>query len=256
MTEPSAQMREDLLKQFSSADAHNPLADFKAGTIAAMQARRRAAGPQPARDERADGGAQGRGRQAPGRAREADEVAAEHARSTAKGRPYEEAVFDARRRDRPRARRRLRRGRRHAGRRRAQGRRARRRRRLRRAGRAPGSCSRPRTPTCRRTRRSRELDEAMAQRDADYAVWVVPVETSCCPAHAPQLREFNGDKLFVVFDPEDGTRLALEVAYALARARMLMAARRRRGARRRRAARPRSSARWRRWTTCAGSSRS
>ena len=49
MAEASARMREDLLKQFSSADAHNPLADFKAGTMAAHAARRRAAGPQPAR---------------------------------------------------------------------------------------------------------------------------------------------------------------------------------------------------------------
>ena len=31
-------MREDLLKQFSSADAHNPLADFKAGTVSAIGA--------------------------------------------------------------------------------------------------------------------------------------------------------------------------------------------------------------------------
>jgi hypothetical protein len=37
------------------------------------------------------------------------------------------------------------------------------------------------------------------------------------------LREYNGDKLIVTFDPEEGSRLALEVAYALARARVLMA---------------------------------
>ena len=43
------------------------------------------------------------------------------------------------------------------------------------------------------------------------------------PARAPALREVGGDKLFVVFDPEDGSRLALEVAYSLARARVLMA---------------------------------
>ena len=42
------------------------------------------------------------------------------------------------------------------------------------------------------------------------------------PARAPALREVGGDKLFVVFDPED-SRLALEVAYSLARARVLMA---------------------------------
>jgi hypothetical protein len=43
------------------------------------------------------------------------------------------------------------------------------------------------------------------------------------PARAPALREVGGDKLFVVYDPEDGSRLALEVAYSLARARVLMA---------------------------------
>jgi hypothetical protein len=67
-----------------------------------------------------------------------------------------------------------------------------------------------------------ELEEAMTQRSADFGVWVVPSEDRL-PARAQALREVGGDKLFVVFDPEDGTRLALEVAYSLARARVLMA---------------------------------
>src|SRR4051812_1172313 len=66
-----------------------------------------------------------------------------------------------------------------------------------------------------------ELDEAMAQRDASYAVWVVPSEEQL-PARTQPLREINGDKLFVVFDPE-GSRAALALAYLLARARVLMA---------------------------------
>ena len=66
-----------------------------------------------------------------------------------------------------------------------------------------------------------ELDEAMAQRDADYGVWVVPSDEQL-PARTQPLREVNGDKLFVVYDPEEG-RIALQVAYALARARVLMA---------------------------------
>jgi hypothetical protein len=75
------------------------------------------------------------------------------------------------------------------------------------------------------SRRSRkealeELDAAMAQRGADYGVWVVPSE-ELLPARALALREIGGDKLFVVYDP--GSRLALEVAYSLARARVLMA---------------------------------
>jgi len=67
-----------------------------------------------------------------------------------------------------------------------------------------------------------ELDAALETRGADYAVFVVPSEDKL-PARTHPLREFNGDKMFVVFDPDEGSRLALEVAYALARARVLMA---------------------------------
>ena len=66
-----------------------------------------------------------------------------------------------------------------------------------------------------------DLDAAMEHRDADYGVFVVPAEEKL-PARTPELREFNGDKLFVVFDPDEGSRTALELAYRLARARVLM----------------------------------
>jgi len=66
-----------------------------------------------------------------------------------------------------------------------------------------------------------ELDEAMETRGADFAVYVVPGEDRL-PARTRPLREFNGDKMFVVYDAEEDTRLALEVAYSLARARVLM----------------------------------
>jgi hypothetical protein len=65
-----------------------------------------------------------------------------------------------------------------------------------------------------------ELDGALRDRAADYAVLVVPSDDEL-PAKTNPLREFNGDKLFVVFDPDEGP-LALEVAYSLARARVLM----------------------------------
>ncbi len=68
----------------------------------------------------------------------------------------------------------------------------------------------------------RELDDALAERNADFAVLVVPAEEKV-PARMAPLREYNGDKLIVTFDPEEGSRLALEVGYALARARVLMA---------------------------------
>ena len=66
-----------------------------------------------------------------------------------------------------------------------------------------------------------ELDEAMSHRDASYAIWVVPSEEQL-PARVQPLREINGDKLFVVYDPEQGPQ-ALQLAYLLARARVLMA---------------------------------
>ena len=67
-----------------------------------------------------------------------------------------------------------------------------------------------------------ELDRALAARDADFAVLVVPSEDEL-PARLQPLREYNGDKLLVVMDPDDDTGLALEIAYRLARARVLMA---------------------------------
>jgi hypothetical protein len=72
-----------------------------------------------------------------------------------------------------------------------------------------------------RNRALAELDEALETRRADFAIFVVPSEDKL-PARTRPLREFNGDKMFVVYDAGDDARLALEVAYALARARVLM----------------------------------
>jgi hypothetical protein len=66
----------------------------------------------------------------------------------------------------------------------------------------------------------KELDEAIAERSADFAVMVVPGDDRM-PAKIEPLREYNGDKLLVAFDPDAGP-LPLEVAYRLARARVLM----------------------------------
>jgi hypothetical protein len=67
-----------------------------------------------------------------------------------------------------------------------------------------------------------ELEGCKAERNADFAVLVVPSEDKV-PAKMLPLREYNGDKLIVAFDPEEGSALGLQVAYALARARVLMA---------------------------------
>jgi hypothetical protein len=216
-----SESREKLFKQFSTADESNPLALFQRAAVAAI---RQSSDQQHAHLREMHGMvAELRREVAALRAEKekAQEVAAEHDRSTAKGRPYEEAVFEAvdaiasgmgddcdavgdlpgvggKKGDvlvgidgclgAPR-------------------------------GRIVFEAKNSQVP---KNRALADLDEAMAQRDAGYAVWVVPSEEKL-PARTRPLREVNGDKLFVVFDPEDGSQLALEVAYSLARARVLMA---------------------------------
>ena len=250
MREQSARMREDLLRQFSSADGHEPAGRLQ-GRASARRARDGATRQelqleamreqmvalklelQGLRDER----------------EKPSEVAAERERGTAKGRPYEEAVAEALDAiaigqgddcdavgDFKGA-----------------------------VGRngdvvvAIDGCAGPARgrivfeaknselskPGAQRSSRRRE-----AQRDAAYGVRVVP---SRGPPAGPdrQLREVNGDKLFVVYDPEEGSRLALEVAYTLARARVI-AKRGGDGGIDSAALAQTSSGRWPRWTRCGG----
>ncbi len=213
--------RERMFKQFSSADESNPLATFQRHAVAAI---RQSSDQQHSHLREMNsriGALQLEIQKLQAEREKALEVAAEHDRSTAKGRPYEEAVFDAvdsiagGQGDDCDA-----------------------------VGDLPGvggrkgdvlvgidACNGPargrivfeaKNSQVPKKRAIAELDEAMAQRDAGYAVWVVPAEDKL-PARTHPLREVNGDKLFVVYDPEEGSRLALEVAYSLARARVLMA---------------------------------
>ena len=212
--------RERLFKQFSSAEESNPLAAFQRHAVAAI---RQSSDQQHAHLREMNqriGALQLEIAKLQAEREKALEVAAEHDRSTAKGRPYEEAVFEAVDAI---------------------------------AGGAGDDCDAvgdlagvggrkgdvlvaidgcsgsPRGRIVFEAKNSRvakkaavaELDDAMAQRDAAYAVWVVPSEEQL-PARVQPLREINGDKLFVVYDPEEG-RQALQVAYLLARARVLMA---------------------------------
>jgi hypothetical protein len=213
--------REKLFKQFSSADESNPLGAFQRAAVAAI---RQSSDQQHAHLREMNtriGELQLEIQKLQSEREKALEVAAEHDRSTAKGRPYEEAVFEAVDAiaqgqgddcdavgD------------------------------LRGTGGRKGDvlvsiegCSGPargsivfeaKTSQVPRKRALEELDEAIAQRDADFGVWVVPADDKL-PARTSSLREFNGDKLFVVYDPEDGSRVGLELAYRLARARVLMA---------------------------------
>src|SRR3954447_7194186 len=220
MRESSARMREDLLRQFSSADGANPLADFKA---AHLRGSREAATRQEAQLEALREQMVGLKLELAGLRSEREKLAAvdaEAARGTAKGRPYEEAVAEAVEAialgmgDDCDAVGDVRGG----GGRKGDG-----------AEDIEGCAGAARGRIvfeAKNSRRSRkealeELDAAMAQRAADYGVWVVPAEAEL-PARAVALREVSGDKLFVVYDPAE-SRLALEVAYSLARARVLMA---------------------------------
>jgi hypothetical protein len=212
--------RERLYKQFTAADESNPLASFQKLAVAAI---RQSSDQQHTHlremNERI-GSLQLEIAKLQSEKAKAIEVAAEHDRSTAKGRPFEEAVFEAvdaiaggagddcdavgdlpgvggRKGDVVVA--------------------------------IDGCSGSPRGRVVFEAKNSRvakksalaDLDEAMSHRDASYAIWVVASEEQL-PARVQPLREINGDKLFVVYDPESGDQ-ALRFAYLLARARVLMA---------------------------------
>jgi len=219
--EVMAKSREDLLRQFSSADGQNPLADFKRGTLEVLKA----ADERQTKTMNALYGRLGEVQQQLQALRDEreklEEIAAERERGTAKGRDFEELVAvaldeiavsqgddcDA-------------------------------------VGDVPGAggkrgdvvvaidaCQGPargrivfeaKDRRISKPEAMKQLDGALAHRDADYAVLIVPTDDEV-PAKLRPLREYNGDKLVVVWNPEDESRLALELAYSLARARVLMA---------------------------------
>jgi len=208
--------REDLVRQFSSADERNPLADFKAGVVRELKEARTT---QQALLERV--GELDKALQAARLEREkSEEVEQERERGTAKGRTYEEQVAEAM--DVIAI---------------AQGddaepvgdvRGA--------AGRkgdvlvSIGGCSGPplgrvvieaKDERMGKPKAIRYLDEALEGRGADFAVLVVPSPEEI-PPKLHELREYNGDKLVVTYDPDEGSSLALELGYRLARARVLM----------------------------------
>ena len=220
VSEVMAQGRQDLLQQFSAADGRNPLADFKAASLAMMK---RSAEQQDQhltamRDRMAALERQLQGLRDEKAA--SVELAAERERGTAKGRTFEEAVFDA----------------------------------VEAIAAAQGDCAEPvgdlatgggkrgdtvvsvdgaggpargrvvfeaKDRKISRKKALEELTEALDQRSAQFGVWVVPSDDEL-PAGVRDLREVDGNKLFVVFDPEDASRVGLELAFKLARARVLL----------------------------------
>ena len=220
LREVMASTREDLLKQFSSADASNPLAEFKARTVEAL----RAASDQQAETlrgvEKRMADLQVELQALRDQRQKGEELEAERERGTAKGRTFEEAVYEAVESiaagqgddcdavgD------------------------------LRGATGKTGdvvvaidACTGPargrvvfeaKHEKLSKPKAFKQLDAAMRQREADYAVLVVPAEDEL-PARTRALHEYNGDKLLVAWDPDGDGSLTLEVAYSLARARVLM----------------------------------
>ncbi len=221
VTEAMQKSREDLRRQFSSADgADNPLAEFKQATVRELK---RSSDEQQTTQRRLLERMGDLERQLQGlrdEKQKLEELSQERERGTAKGRSYEEAVAEALQRiaavqddvceavgD-------------EAG---AGGRK----------GDVVITVGGATGPGCGRIvfevkdRRlskpdfQKELDAARAQRDAEYAVMVVPGEDEV-PAKLHSLREYYGDKLIAVYDPEDGATLELEFAYRVARARVSM----------------------------------
>ena len=66
-----------------------------------------------------------------------------------------------------------------------------------------------------------ELNAAMAEREASFAVLVVAGEERV-PSGREQLHEYEGNKLIVAVDPEDPSGLGLELAYRYARCRIVL----------------------------------
>jgi hypothetical protein len=220
LREVMASSREDLLKQFSSADGSNPLAEFKTRTVEAL----RAASDQQAETlrgvEKRMADLQVELQALRDQRQKEEELGAERERGTAKGRTFEEAVYEAiesiasGQDDDCDA-----------------------------VGDLRGATGKTgdvvvAIDACRGPARGRivfeakdrklskpkaleELDRGMRERDADFAVLVVPSEERL-PAKTSPLREYNGDKLLVAWDPAGDSPLTLQVAYSLARARVLM----------------------------------
>ena len=220
VAEALTHVQQTLVKQFSSADSANPLAEFKAGVLRAVEN----SGQSQAQTLQEMGRQLTWLQQQLGELRvereKAAEIEAERERGTAKGRTFEEQVTEAvdaiasMQGDDTDAVGDLKGA----------------------TGRtgdivvAIDACHGPargrivfevKTGKLSKPEAFRELDKSLRERDADFAVLVVPSEDKV-PAKMRPLREYNGDKLIVTFDPEAEGAIALEVAYSLARARVLM----------------------------------
>jgi len=217
--ETLARSREELVRQFSAADDRNPLADFKTAAVHSInQAAARSDATQRALLQKL-GEVQRELQALRDEKEKIEEVEAERERGTAKGRSFEEQVAEAvdaialAQGDVAEAVGDLKE---------ATGK----------TGDVVVSIDATAGPARGRIvievkdrrlsspRALGELDAAIAERSADFAMLVVPTAEEV-PARLEPLREYNGDKLVIALDPDAGT-LPLELGYRLARARVLM----------------------------------
>jgi hypothetical protein len=213
--------RQELLRQFSAADGHNPLADFKAAIV--REVKRSGESHEKLLEKIATLEVEVKRLHDAGEAE--DELAAERERGTSKGRDFEQDVFDvleelaAARGDVAH----------HVGDERSA------------SGSKKGdivieidAASGPargriaidaKDEKLSKNRAWEVLDAARLHRDAEFAILVVASEEKV-PAGRQQLHEYEGNKMIVALDKETLEPRALELAYRYARCRSLMAAER------------------------------
>jgi hypothetical protein len=213
--------RQDLMRQFSAQDGHNPLADFKAAVVREVKR------SGESHDRLIEKLAQLEGEVRRLRdAREAEaELAAERERGTSKGRAFEQQAFElvealaAARGDIAH----------HVGDERSA------------SGGKKGDilieveaaagpakariAIEAKDERLSKNRAWETLDAALAERDAGFAILVVASDEKV-PAGREPLHEYEGNKMIVTLDRETLDARALELAYRYARCRCLMAAER------------------------------
>jgi hypothetical protein len=213
--------RQDLLRQFSAQDGHNPLADFKASVV--REVKRSGESHDKLIEKIAQLESEVR-RLHDARAAE-DELAAERERGTGKGRAFEQQAFEliedlaAVRGDAAL----------HVGDERSAS-----------GGKkgdivievdAASGAAKGRIAIdakdekLSKNRAWETLNAALAERDAAFAILLVASEEKV-PSGRQQLHEYEGNKMIVTLDKESMDGRALELAYRYARCRCLMAAER------------------------------
>lgn len=216
-----ASHRESLARQFTATDESNPLGQFQKATVEQIRAASEGQAKQLVEMHRAMTDLRSQLEKLTAEQEKEEAVAAEAEKGTAKGRSYEEQVVDALSRIAQ-----------------ARGDHAEGVGELTEGGGKTGDAvveidaqsgpTRARIAFEAKDRRLgrpemiKTLDRAREQRSAEFAVLVVPTDEELPPG-TPFLQEVQGDKMVVAWDPEEGSTLTLEVAYALARARVLMA---------------------------------